>query len=377
MGRGRLAVTLIGWVAALGLSIGIAAVDVAPEVAVRPWLVRNPACPLGVDIPGAITFGNTTRWQLLSPVALGGPSDYFGDDNYWETVFSIGLTPLLLAMVGAVKYPDRRLARGWIVLAGLAIWLACGRHLVLYALAFRTVPGMNWFRVPARSLFLANLAGAVLAGLGVEVLQKHLATYHDWRKLAVRFTGLFLALTGRSVLGTADSWPRRLITHGDGGESSARKWLLLADPGLHDSDRADGGCCERDSGPGVALAHGWVYSPWPSWDGTGISLLQVAPAGQFLGDDPIGSASSAFIASQVDLNPSASRHATRFTAIFPQPSWVLKRRISPTCFSLATRPASTKRSIPSRRFSAAGETTPCKRRSTTTGGTCARRSSTD
>ena len=39
---------------------------------------------------------------------------------------------------------------------------------------YRTVPGMSWFRVPARALFLANLAGAVLAGLGVETLQKHM-----------------------------------------------------------------------------------------------------------------------------------------------------------------------------------------------------------
>ena len=34
---------------------------------------------------------------------------------------------------------------------------------------------MSWFRVPARALFLANLAGAVLAGLGVDSLR----TSHD------------------------------------------------------------------------------------------------------------------------------------------------------------------------------------------------------
>ncbi len=33
------------------------------------------------------------------------------------------------------------------------------------------MPGMSGFRVPARSLFLANLAAAVLAGLGVETLR--------------------------------------------------------------------------------------------------------------------------------------------------------------------------------------------------------------
>ena len=44
------------------------------------------------------------------------------------------------------------------MLAGLAVWFACGRHLGLYTLIYSLVPGMGWFRVPARSLFLANLA---------------------------------------------------------------------------------------------------------------------------------------------------------------------------------------------------------------------------
>ena len=88
-------------------------------------------CP-DVGIPQRYHLDGLNAFQLLSPTALGGPADYFGDDNYWETVCSIGLVPLALAMVAALRHPDRRLVRGWLVLVGLAFWFACGRHLVLY-----------------------------------------------------------------------------------------------------------------------------------------------------------------------------------------------------------------------------------------------------
>ena len=249
-GPRRAACKLIGSMALLGLSIGIAAVEVVPEVAVRPWLVHNPGASGGADIPRRYHLWQHNAWQLLSPIALGGPSDYFGDDNYWETVFSIGLAPLVLATLGAIKSPNRRLVRGWLVLAGFAIWLACGRHLLLYEVAFRIVPGMSWFRVPARSLFLANLAAAVLAGLGVETLAKELDRRHrDWRKTGDPICRGLPAAFGQSVLHSADSWSRRVVTHGRGGESSAQQWLLLADPGRPDGDHAYGGLCERTAGP--------------------------------------------------------------------------------------------------------------------------------
>ena len=280
---------IIGWTALFALSIGLAAVDVAPELAVRPWLARSPDAPVGVEIPKRYHLWYLNPWQLLSPTALGGPSDYFGDDNYWETVFSIGLVPLFLAVIGALKHPDRRLARGCLVLAGLAIWLACGRHLGLFALAYLTVPGMSWFRVPARALFLANVAGAVLAGLGVDTLQKKLTESHEWQKLTFRFlltivallAGLFLILLiyrhdGSTRMAVAVS---RVF-------SSGCLWLTL------------GGMT------GVTLIGSLVRGPRaPRWAGGllgllaicelgffGFSLLRVAPAEQFLGADPVGTA---------------------------------------------------------------------------------------
>ena len=88
----RSSVVQIGWWAVtMALAIGIAAVEIAPELAIRPWLARNSATPIGVGIPSRYALGARNLLQLLSPTALGGPADYFGDDNYWETLFSIGL----------------------------------------------------------------------------------------------------------------------------------------------------------------------------------------------------------------------------------------------------------------------------------------------
>ena len=60
MARGGPRGTLVGWVAVLGLSIGIAAVDVAPEVRGTPLVGARPLVPARPPrSPGVITCGNT------------------------------------------------------------------------------------------------------------------------------------------------------------------------------------------------------------------------------------------------------------------------------------------------------------------------------
>ena len=286
-GQGRQ--PFMGWTALFALSIGLAAVDIAPELAVSPWLAHSSDASVGVEIPKHYHLWHLNPWQLLSPTALGGPSDYFGDDNYWETVFSIGLVPLFLAVVGALRHPDRRLVRGWIVLAGIAIWLACGRHFVLFAVAYFTVPGMSWFRVPARALFLANVAGAVLAGLGVDTLQRHMTLSCDWHKLAARLVvivlmllaGLFSFLFVRGTDGSSRTETAiiRVLTNGC-------FWLALAGTitAIHLGSRCRSPGIRRQATGLIGLLAicelGWY----------GYSLLLVAPSDGFLGDDPIGTA---------------------------------------------------------------------------------------
>jgi Bacterial membrane protein YfhO len=197
-GRGRpcpqARANALWWIAALLVALGMAAVELGPEWCVRPWLRRNHEPTRGTDIPTRHHLTAFNGLQFLNPGVLGGPADYFGNDNYWETVLSIGLVPMVLCAVAIARHPDRRLVWGWVALVAVSFWFACGRHLGLFTLVYNVVPGMSFFRVPARSLFLANLATAVLAGLGIDALGQ--ADGRWWRKFGVAVAVVAVVVLG-------------------------------------------------------------------------------------------------------------------------------------------------------------------------------------
>ncbi len=169
------------WLGLLVVSLGLCAVEIVPEIAVRPWVLKA----------SRFDLGHINRYQLhalnllqvLSPYALGKPDDYAGHDNYWETVCSVGLVPLILAVVGVTSYRDRAFVRRWGWLVVVALVFAGGRKLGLYALAYAVLPGMERFRVPSRSLFLVALGASILAGAGVQTLNDRRLTARGWRTL--------------------------------------------------------------------------------------------------------------------------------------------------------------------------------------------------
>ncbi len=148
---------------------------------------------------------------------------------------------------------------------------------------------MSWFRVPGRALFLANVAGAVLAGLGVDSLQRHMTLSRDWHKLAARFVVIVLMLLAcvcsfLCVRGTDGSSRTvaaiiRVLTNGvfwgalAGMTAAIRLGSLFRSPEIR---RLATGLL----GLSALCELGWY----------GFSLLQVAPADRFLGDDPVGAA---------------------------------------------------------------------------------------
>ncbi|MGO9466740.1 MAG: hypothetical protein ACLQVF_21570 [Isosphaeraceae bacterium] len=276
--------------AALALSLGIAAVEIAPEWAVRPWLLYNRLRSSGLAMPRRYHLSALNGIQLLSPTALGGPADYFGDDNYWETVFSVGFVPLVLAAIAVLRHGQRRLVWGWLVLAGFAVWFACGRNLGLYALLYATIPGMSWFRVPARSLFLAALGVAVLAGMGIDTLHRELADLVSWRRYARRFAavmlaGLVLLLVLQAQRGSPLSPPRTAraatrVLH------DPRFWLCVGGLTVLSAmgclGPGQGERWRRSAGAFAGLL-AFVELGW-----AGYALIRVAPADLFIGPEPIG-----------------------------------------------------------------------------------------
>ena len=222
-------------------------------------------------------------------MALGGPADYFGHDNYWETLLSIGLVPLLLATLAVLKHPDRKLVRAWLVLVGVAFWFACGRALLLYTTAYFVVPGMSWCRVPARTLFLANLGGAVLAGLGAQTLATRLADRRDWRRFAAWCGACMFAIVLALCVITSVRHPQSFLQTVEAARRVLRDdCFRFAFGGL--AALLALGCAARS--PRMPRLAGTLIGLLAlcelGWHGN--ALLQVAPAEQFVGGDPVSAA---------------------------------------------------------------------------------------
>ena len=172
---------LLLWGSLLALTIGLVATELIPDLTAQAWTLKTARMTLRQA--GKYHLHAINLVQLLGPDALGGPSSFFGDGNYWETLLSIGVVPLVLAAIAVARHPERTVVRGWAALTVLSALFAAGHRFGVFPVLFTLVPGMDRFRVPARSLFLANLGAAVLCGFGVETLLKHTPLGDPWHRL--------------------------------------------------------------------------------------------------------------------------------------------------------------------------------------------------
>jgi len=111
----------------------------------------------------------------LPEVFLGRPLG--NGDLYWghngttsgEACAYVGVVPLILAFVGAVAAPRDRALTPWrlivpmsLALATMPGWWPDGFFVLLQ------LPGLGWFRAPARYTLLTSLGLALLAGRGLD-----------------------------------------------------------------------------------------------------------------------------------------------------------------------------------------------------------------
>ncbi len=329
---------------ALTLSLGLVAVEIAPELAVRPWLLHNRLRASGLSMPRRYDLSAHNGFQLLSPIALGGPADYFGDDNYWETQFSFGFVPLVLLAAAVLGNGEKRRVAGWLILLGLSVWFACGRNLGLYALLYSTVPGMSWFRVPARSLFLAALAAAVLAGFGIDTLSQRLADRRAWRALSRRLGVILLAVlmmlfvfqTRRSASPAPRSaMAAQRVLHDPGFWLGALGLTVLL--GVGSALKGDRWRRKASALAGLLV---FVELGW-----SGYSLIQVAPADKFVGPGRSAAPLNGSPKRIVKPVPCESRRTIRFTTTSKASPTASRRPTSTTSFRSITRHGSTNCSI--------------------------------
>jgi hypothetical protein len=111
--------------------------------------------PFGLDRPGDVDIAFHHR---------GG--GYHGRGvRFWETSFYLGIPAIMLALVAG------RVRRGWPwwALAAVSFLWMLGDSTPLYA-AVRWLPGVSFFRFPARAGFVLTLAVGQLAAVGVDRL---------------------------------------------------------------------------------------------------------------------------------------------------------------------------------------------------------------
>jgi hypothetical protein len=152
------------------------------------FAIRTFAIFLGLTacqwLPAAALLPETTRalMTLHDAAVRSLPPQYLvglllanhGGFHEWMTY--VGVSALVLAEVG-VRGVWRKRGERWLPawLVGLSVgaaWFSLGENGGLFQLFWRVVPGLGLLRVPPRAWVLVVFAVAVLAGLGVEELQR-------------------------------------------------------------------------------------------------------------------------------------------------------------------------------------------------------------
>ncbi len=146
--------------AALALGGALAAVQWAPSLELTLLSQRGH----GLDSEFFTSFSlHPLQWAtMLWPFLRGNPYPL----TSLETIGYVGALPLLLAGLALLRRRERSVAF-WAAVAALAFLLTLGRWNPAYRWLVR-VPVFNLFRAPARYLLWADVALAILAGVGAD-----------------------------------------------------------------------------------------------------------------------------------------------------------------------------------------------------------------
>jgi hypothetical protein len=209
-GSRAVALRLVQLAVALGLGLALSAFFSLPIREYAHWSIRGDAGS------GGVSYDYATGWSLgpletltfLVPGALG-----FGGATYWGTMpFTdfpnyMGIAILAAAFLALAAGKRRFYATYLLVLAGLALLVALGKHSAFYNFLFLHLPYFNKFRVPVMVLILMQLAVCVLAGLGLTALAEAAKDAKARGRLQL-WTGILLGAAAIALLtGLAgDTW---------------------------------------------------------------------------------------------------------------------------------------------------------------------------
>jgi hypothetical protein len=125
---------------------------------------------------------------FLVPLLFGTPVDntYWINDatwEFWEYCGYAGIGAMVITLLTARRLVTDRASLFFLILAAISLFLAFGKYNPLYPFIYH-LPGFNHFRIPAQILFLYVFSISVLAGKGLDFLQR-LKPFSDGSKRIV------------------------------------------------------------------------------------------------------------------------------------------------------------------------------------------------
>jgi hypothetical protein len=180
---------------AVVLALGMGAVQLLPTFELVGFSERGG----GVDreFVSAFPYNLPTLKTFLYPLVNGSPGtgDYTSAGIFWEDYAYLGLVPLLLGLLGGLVLARRPgPARLLLGLAAATFALALGPNTWFYWLAYRVIPGMNFFRFPQRIMAFFVLFVVLLAALSLTRILEW------WQTRFGRYTNFLGALAVLLVL---------------------------------------------------------------------------------------------------------------------------------------------------------------------------------
>lgn len=158
----RLAYPLGAVAIATLLAAGLAAAQLVPTLELARLSNRSG----GLSFIEAVSFSFKPHFIGRGLLPSYGPESLFS-----EYVAFIGVTGLLLALIGGWARRHEWHIMGLIGLCGLGLFLALGAYNPVYWLLVRAVSGFDLFRAPARWLALSAFGAAILVGVGIDCLR--------------------------------------------------------------------------------------------------------------------------------------------------------------------------------------------------------------
>jgi hypothetical protein len=180
------------------LAVALAAIQLIPTAELSALSIRSG----GLTFREVVSFSlppTTLHYTLLPP--LGLDLSQVWDEAFGERVAYVGMSGLMLALLGSLCSIWRREARRFVFVGGTGLILSLGLYSgPLYLALYYLVPGFALFRVPPRWLLLYAFSVSLLAGYGFDallnpsILRDQLTSIWQWLRTRWWRLALFIAL---------------------------------------------------------------------------------------------------------------------------------------------------------------------------------------